>query len=735
MRRLLLLTVCLLAATPLFARETYVEWVNYSQAVMSLTVLLLAGVVGGMALRWTYQNKYRLGGGKASFWRYAWENALVRLGLFVSLVVLIVNVAVSNPFSKQSIHDAAELAKLRRMPKLAEEAYLRLSETYPGIAEYHFEFLAAHYKREFWAYEGGEADIVFDPSEPEPKRIYLRLAERSHPRLQDMAKLGLGIASYYEGSKKFAMEHLRAIKDAEIPYRNLFMGRVHLSWGEIDSAEYHFRREIELGKAVALSVNDLSWMMYHQQPDSFAKMQRLVTDSSLREHVPQTLKRYLYTRKAELVPYLKVIVGDWWFHTQWIGLLGALMGTIVWMLFLRRLDSHRQEPWLLMLGTFTGGALFAFLGLMLYDFAHYELGFSMDGDSFWHDFSYCIFGIGVIEELVKIIPFLLMMQFSKRIEKPIHYLLYASASALGFAFVENLIYFDESHVGIMHGRILVTVVFHMFATSTIAFAMMLGKFKYRKLQIPLFFVGYLVASFFHGFYDFWLISSSVGPFIFLTYAFFIYVTFQYAAYLNNALNHTHVAKGQTVLNPEKLAVFLTIGLVGILLWEYFALSLVYGPKLANYSLLNSLGMGSFLMFFVVLNLSNIDVVQGEWLWIRLWDFGTRGHHNRALGKRLQLVSKSRESVLAPHLPVEGEVIARISLNGDNRYFLFQLDQALSLHGNQLEYVLLRAKRDGEVPEARQGVEAMVVAFRDREALMRKDKRKSDFKLIDTVLIS
>jgi RsiW-degrading membrane proteinase PrsW (M82 family) len=735
MRKLLLLTLGLLAATPTFAKKiTYAEWVNYSQAVMSLTILLLIAIVGTMALRWTYKNRYLTGGGKATFRKYAWQNPLVKLGIFVAVIVLTVNLLLPNPFSSKSLHDIGEISKLRKMPQMAEEAYRRLAEEYPGLPKYHFEYLAAHYQREDWALESGEVDANIDPSVEDPKRYYIRLGNEKNPRLQDMSRLGLGIASYYTKQTTFAMAQLSAITDENVPYRHLFMGRMHLGWRELDSAEYHFRKEIALGEAIDLTVNDMAWMMYFQQPDSFDKMQRLITDSTLHSYVPQRLKRYLYTKKSEIVPYMKVIVGDWWANIQWIGLLGALMGTILWMLFLRKLDPNRQEPWLLLLGTFTGGAVFAFFALVLYDFVHFELGFYNDGSSFFHDFAYCVFGIGAIEELVKIIPFLLVLQFTKRLDKPINYLLYASASAMGFAFVENLMYFDESHVGIMHGRILLCVVFHMFATSTIAFAMMLGKLKYRKMQLPLFLVGYLIASFFHGFYDFWLISDSVGPFVFLTYAFFIYATFQYAAYLNNGLNHTNVSKGQVVLNPSKLASFLTVGLIAVLLFEYFGLSLVYGPSIGNYSLLNSLGMGSFLMFFVVLNLTNIDVVQGEWIWLRLWDFGSRVHHNRALGTRLKLIAKTMDSILAPLLPADGEVISRISLNGDNRYFLFKLDQPLVIQGQTMEYVLLRAKKDGEIPEPKQNVEAMVIAFRDKESLTRKAKRKADFKHLDNVLI-
>jgi hypothetical protein len=286
----------------------------------------------------------------------------------------------------------------------------------------------------------------------------------------------------------------------------------------------------------------------------------------------------------------------------------------------------------------------------------------------------------------------------------------------------------------MHGRVLICNVFHMFVTSTIAFGMVLGRFRYGKLQWPFFLLFFALAALMHGVYDFWLINETVSLLAFAAYGLFIYATFQYAAYLNNALNQSPITKGRKILDASGLAVFLTVGLVGILLFEYLGLSLVYGAGIGNFSLTKSLGMGSFLLFFVVLNLSNIDVVQGEWIWLRLWNFGTRIAYNRAIGLRMRLLPMLPRGIWEGLLPASGEIVARVSLNGDSRYFLFQFDVAPLLNGFPMEYVLLRARVEGEIPEPRRGVEAIVMAFRNKEALLRTQKRKADFKLLDAVLI-
>jgi RsiW-degrading membrane proteinase PrsW (M82 family) len=729
MRKLLFLSAAMLAALPVVAADRSAGWVNYSQSILSATILLVIVIVGGMALRWNYRHSYR---GKLPFWHYTIRNTLVQLTAVVIFLVVLVNVVVPNPYSKND-HDMAAFAKYRQMPHQAEESYRRLSERYPFILDYHFEYISAHYQREGWASKDGEVDIASD--QVNPVMAYSRLGFERNPYLKDIARLGIGMCDYYEYSFDIAMYQFRGIQTKYMPYRNLFMGRVYLARQQLDSAEYHFRREIALGVVPEPATAALAQMLYVYEADSTDKMIRLMQDPVLGPQVPLFLKRYAYTKRAELFPYLGAVVADWWDNLQWIGLLGALLGTVVWMLFLRRIDTMRRESWLPIITVFAMGAAFSFLGLILYDFVRWDLGFDMSDDgAVGHDFLYCVLGIGVIEELVKIIPFLLLMQFTKRVNSPVSYLLYASFSALGFAFIENIMYFDAGHIGIIHGRVLICNVFHMFATSTIAFGMMLGRYRYGNLQWPFFFLFFILAALMHGFYDFWLVNETVGLLVFMTYGLFIYATFQYAAYLNNALNQSEAFRGRNLLDPQKLAVFLTVGLVGILLFEYCGLSLIYGAAIGNYSLIHSLGMGSFLMFFVVLNLSNIDMVQGEWIWIRFWNFGSRIAYNRVIGQRMRLLPKLKDSILATLLPASGEVIARVSLNGDSRYFLFQFDKAPILNGFPMEYVLLRAKKEGEIPEPSSDVEAVVMAFRDKEALLRRNKRKGDFKILDTVQI-
>ena len=183
-----------------------------------------------------------------------------------------------------------------------------------------------------------------------------------------------------------------------------------------------------------------------------------------------------------------------------------------------------------------------------------------------------------------------------------------------------------------------------------------------------------------------------------------------------------------------MAVQLLAGLMAILLFEYIGQGVLFGGKIANYALFRSLGMGGFIMFFVVLNLTYIDVVQGEWFGIRFWNFGNRLNFNRAIGKKITLTQARKGSIMSQILPLQGEIIARVKLVTDNRYFLLRLTKAIPLSDQKLEYVLIKSKDRNAVIEPGYQMEVAVIVFKDREALLKKKKERRDFKLLDYAVV-
>jgi len=88
-------------------------------------------------------------------------------------------------------------------------------------------------------------------------------------------------------------------------------------------------------------------------------------------------------------------------------------------------------------------------------------------------------GVATIEEIAKIIPVLIIIKITKSINEPIDYLIYASVSALGFAFLENINYiyeYKDAHANIVGVRSFMPTIMHVCTTSIIGASI----YKFQK---------------------------------------------------------------------------------------------------------------------------------------------------------------------------------------------------------------------------------------------------------------
>src|ERR1035438_5317590 len=82
---------------------------------------------------------------------------------------------------------------------------------------------------------------------------------------------------------------------------------------------------------------------------------------------------------------------------------------------------------------------------------------------FFHDLFYCIFGIGLVEEFSKSIPFILIFLFNrKQFKEPLDYLTFFALSGLGFAALENVLYFRNIGPTAIVTRAILSTTTHMF---------------------------------------------------------------------------------------------------------------------------------------------------------------------------------------------------------------------------------------------------------------------------------
>lgn len=176
-------------------------------------------------------------------------------------------------------------------------------------------------------------------------------------------------------------------------------------------------------------------------------------------------------------------------------------------------DRHRPEPVALLLFALLLGVGAAYIGLGLYSLLD-SIGFKSDAYSLMHDrnitglFWYCIFVIGPIEELAKLIPFLLILIWLPHFDEPFDGVIYASFVALGFALHENLSYLPFMEGPEAVGRAFASPMVHILFASVWGYAYGYADEHncHRGLAT---FLGFILSAVLHGFYDFFAIYISV----------------------------------------------------------------------------------------------------------------------------------------------------------------------------------------------------------------------------------
>jgi len=116
--------------------------------------------------------------------------------------------------------------------------------------------------------------------------------------------------------------------------------------------------------------------------------------------------------------------------------VASFLVAFVYIIFIRLLDVFEREPLKYTLLCFFLGMIFLYLLWPL----HLIFPFVdeiQNGNSFGERFYFHLTAVAWLEEIVKIIPLLIMLRFKKAVNESFDYLKYASIGALGFATIET----------------------------------------------------------------------------------------------------------------------------------------------------------------------------------------------------------------------------------------------------------------------------------------------------------
>jgi len=563
--------------------------------------------------------------------------------------------------------------------------------------------------------EGYEYYMKNHPNDLEVRFKYINLASDHYSNRKNDLK------TYYYSSNDFVQKQSIAYAEAyhfymdsvparPIPdelYSNYILAIEKSNQGDHKSAKHYLLKEIEKNpeyEPAYLYLIKLSIIHYPNDYEKYMRQKRFV------KTFPFSQQRYIYFKSGQWYKYIEIISKKVFRHVSPLALIAALVISMIWMVFLRSLDVFNKEKWSDMIVVFVLGGLFTNFCLIGYDFFHYSVGAGLNGRMI-NDFLYCTFVIGFSEEVVKLIPWIAFIFLAKKAKEPYDYLLYASVSALGFAFVENFMYLENP--GNITVRSILSTVGHMFDASLVAYGFILGRYQAKsrlmKWMYPI--AGFLAGCLAHGFYDFWLISPGFKSYYFITVIFFVISVHIWFKFLNNAMNHSPYFTARS-FNPIRQLNLLGIGFASILMVEYIIFNYRFGTEEANYKI-SSFGwtVPVFLSYTTVL-FAEFRLVRGKWKKFRFnWAkslsfFGNFGRiptdnqtdssdYSSYEGLQLRLFVPKSNRYVGSKFPVRGSCVGFITVSGVDNWTLFEISSEFNYAGFRSDYVIIRSKTPSE----------------------------------------
>ena len=209
---------------------------------------------------------------------------------------------------------------------------------------------------------------------------------------------------------------------------------------------------------------------------------------------------------------------------------------LAWAAYFYLKDLYDKEPRHLLLIVFlagaaaTGPAMLLYRGLERLGFGE-EMAFGTD-DSLLARALYCVFGVGLIEELCKLLSVQVLIGRHRDFDEHLDGIVYAAFGGLGFASMENLVLAPYLEGPQLWGRLLAAPLVHALFASIWGWSLSLDKFA-RPRRPGRVVAGLAVAVLVHGLYDLLVLSPdptgrllAAGLILMLWIAFFAVVSYE-----------------------------------------------------------------------------------------------------------------------------------------------------------------------------------------------------------------
>jgi RsiW-degrading membrane proteinase PrsW (M82 family) len=181
-------------------------------------------------------------------------------------------------------------------------------------------------------------------------------------------------------------------------------------------------------------------------------------------------------------------------------ILVSILPGVLWLIYFYRKDRFEPEPVKVIARVFFGGMLMVIPAGALELIGKDGLAAARSSGDLGAIFFYAFFFIGLIEEGLKFLLLALVVNYHKDMNEPVDGIIYGITVGLGFAALENLLYTETMGFQVGLWRAVVTCLAHATFSGWGGYFLTAGL---PKLPVARrFLVGFGVALFWHGLYDF-----------------------------------------------------------------------------------------------------------------------------------------------------------------------------------------------------------------------------------------
>jgi len=592
----------------------------------------------------------------------------------------------------------------------------------------HIIYISTHYQLYFKSSQAGTIDSYYPNAGI--KNYYSYKSESLDSNYSERASWALGIIFYYENEYDSCIRVLK--KHLNMPYTNLFLGLSFRNKGMSDSAAYHYLGEYNKSANILPDSlkNELLYTINHSSNINETIIQACYLPK-LSTKVTDKIKREVFFVKHDWLNYFSIYYKDELNNILSFDFLVSIIVISMWIVYLILLDVFQKQKWKYMLFIILLSAVLSLTLPFCYEYFHYIHHWDISGNAY-EDLIYCIFAIGLFEETLKIIPFLMLMLFTKEPNESYNYIFYSALCGLGFALMENTLYFQMYGGPTIMSRALTSTVAHVFFSSLTGYGLLVAN-QFNKNKW-LYGVGFFcIAMVSHGIYD-WLLFYHFNFFFYLGFFASIMIWF---IFVNNALNVSIYFSLLTKIKYKKIEYVFVIFLIVILIAQYLLDHFINQSENALGMLWTSVFFTTFFLLFFVSRIGKMDLVQGYWRKISLVDnYNATGNNNffdfrvilvnffvvnaiqpmNYFGLKVKLLHnyKVANNALKPDAELKGTIMERVQVmrykeNGnsfiDTHYFWIQLEEAI--HTGQYVTNVILAKQIDSFENVENGTETNV----------------------------